>query len=332
MEVRGVNGSARCNDGRMRVAFLGGTRFVGPVAVRHLLDAGHEVAVAHSGAHEHGDLAEVEHLHGSREELLSPGGAVEAWRPDALVDTFAGGATAGKAQALASCAARAGAGHIVAVSSMDVYQHCVDAGLADFSGIVALPRYPIPLDETAALRRDPYPGGSPAHDNTAMERALHKAEKVTVLRPGAIYGPHASTREWFFVERIHRGERRLELPDGGAQFWHRVAVDRVGRAVGAALERAPDAFWACNVVDPYDWSYAGLAAEIAALLDWEWEPIRVAFSDTDHPWQTAHPVLCSDRRLCNILGVADPDPREALAETVGWLWDHRGQLSARAES
>jgi nucleoside-diphosphate-sugar epimerase len=119
----------------------------------------------------------------------------------------------------------------------------------------------------------------------------------------------------------------LELPDGGAQFWHRVAVERVGAAVAAALDRAPDGFWACNVVDPYDWSYGGLAAEIATLLDWHWEPVRVAFSDCDHPWQTAHPVLCSDRRLREVLGVDAPDPRTALAETVGWLWAHRHELA-----
>ncbi len=119
---------------------------------------------------------------------------------------------------------------------MDVYQHCVDAGLADFGGVVILPRFPIPLEETATLRRGPYPGGSPAHDNTAMEAVLQDADKVTALRAGAIYGPHAGVREWFLVERISRGERRLELPDGGTQLWHRVAVGRVGRAIAAALE------------------------------------------------------------------------------------------------
>jgi nucleoside-diphosphate-sugar epimerase len=134
-------------------------------------------------------------------------------------------------------------------------------------------------------------------------------------------------REWFFVEKVHQGERRLELPDGGAQFWHRVAVGRVGRAVIAALSRAPDGFWACNVVDPYDWSFAGLAHQVAGLLGWEWEPVRVPFADSDHPWQTAHPVLCSDRRLRDILGVTEPDPREALAETVRWLWDNREALA-----
>lgn len=161
-----------------------------------------------------------------------------------------------------------------------------------------------------------------------MEAALHDAGTVTVLRPGAIYGPGLLVREWFFVEKVHRGERRLELPDGGAQFWHRVAVERVAGAVVAALDRAPDGFWACNVVDPYDWSFASLAHQVAELLDWEWEPVRVEFSDSDHPWQTAHPVLCSDHRLRNVLGVTDPDPRRALAETVQWLWDSRGRITA----
>jgi nucleoside-diphosphate-sugar epimerase len=198
---------------------------------------------------------------------------------------------------------------------MDVYQHCVDAGLADFSGVVPFPTTPLPLDEAAPLRHGPYPGGSAEHDNVAMEEALRAAGTVTVLRPGAIYGPGTLVREWFFVEKVHRGERRLEMPDGGAQFWHRVAVERVGRAIVAALDRAPTGFWACNVVDPYDWSFAGLARQVADQLGWEWEP--------------AHPVLCSDERLRAVLGVVEPEPREALAETVRWLWDNREKLATR---
>jgi hypothetical protein len=50
-----------------------------------------------------------------------------------------------------------------------------------------------------------------------MEAALHGAGRVTALRCGAIYGPHLSVREWSLVERVARGERRLELPDGGVQ-------------------------------------------------------------------------------------------------------------------
>jgi len=225
----------------MRVVLIGGTNFLGPVTVGLLQQAGHEVAVAHTGTHEHPAVRDLEHLHGEREELLAAGGQVERWRPDVLVDTFAGGATAEKAEATKRCAARASSQKIIAVSSIDVYQHCVEAGLADFSGVVPFPSQPLPLDEHAPLRSGPYPGGSAAHDNAAMEAALRDAGNVTVLRPGAIYGPGSLVREWFFVEKVQRGQRRLELPDGGGQYWHRVAVGRVGRAAAAALDHAPTA-------------------------------------------------------------------------------------------
>jgi nucleoside-diphosphate-sugar epimerase len=311
----------------VRVVFVGGTNFVGPVAVGLLWEAGHEVAVAHSGAHEPNDQGQVEHLHGSRDALLAPGGPVESWHPDALVDTFAGGATAAKARQLADCAQRGQAGHMVVISSMDVYQHCVDSGLADGGGFRVLSFDPIPLGEESRLRSGPYPGGSPAHDNVAMEAALHEAGKVTALRPGAIYGPHPSTRERTLVEKIARGEHELPLPAGGVQIWHRVAVARVARAIVAALNHDPDGFWACNVVDPYDWDYAGLAAQVAGILDWKWTPVDVAFHETDHPWQVGHPVLCSEERLRHVLGVTEPEPRAALRETVTWLWEHRDELS-----
>src|SRR4051794_19350712 len=200
----------------MRVAFVGGTRFVGPVAVRLLIDAGHSVAVAHSGEHEAPGLDAASHLHGSRDELLAAGGPVAEWRPDALIDTFAGGASAAKGSSLVACATACGAGHIVAISSLDVYRHCIEAGIGDGSGAVALPSESVPLrEDVAALRDAPYPGATPGHDNVAMEAALRSFDgRVTVLRPGTIYGPHADTRESFIVDMVRRGERRLELPDG----------------------------------------------------------------------------------------------------------------------
>lgn len=301
----------------MRVLILGGTKAVGPAATRHLREA-HTVAVAHSGTHEHADVADLEHLHGSREELLADGGPVERWRPEVLVDTFAGGATAERARQLAEVATRSDSAHLIAISSIDVYQHGVDSGMADGTGSRALSRTPLPVVEDAPLRSAPYPGGSAAHDNVAAEAALHGCGKVTALRPGAIYGPHVGVRERTFVELIAAGVHELPLPDGGTQLFHRVATDRVGRAIAASVDRAPDGFWACNVVDPYDWDYSGLANEIGRVLDWHWEPIRVAFADTDHPWQVTHPFLCSDRRLRDVLQVDEPDPQIALAECLEW--------------
>jgi nucleoside-diphosphate-sugar epimerase len=310
----------------MRVAFVGGTHYVGPVAVPLLLEAGHEVVVAHSGAHEHPAVADVEHLHGPRDELLADSGPVERWTPEALIDTFAPGATAEKGRALAACASRSGVAQVVAVSSMDVYEHCVHAGIADGSGVVPMPPQRLPLGEDAPLRDRPYPGGSPEHDNVAMEGSLGGAARITVLRPGAIYGPFLSTRERYLVELVRDGVRELKLADRGQQIFHAVAVGRVGRAVVASLERAPEGFWACNVVDPTYWTFAGLAGEVGRLLDWDWEPLEVPFAEAEHPWATAHPIIGTDSRLREVLHVEEPDSGEALAETIGWLWEHRAEL------
>ena len=58
-----------------------------------------------------------------------------------------------------------------------------------------------------------------------MEDALERAGcPATMLRPGAIYGPHPTTREWTLVRRIALGDHHLPLPDGGVQLFHRVAV------------------------------------------------------------------------------------------------------------
>jgi nucleoside-diphosphate-sugar epimerase len=290
--------------------------------------------VAHSGAHEPEGLSDaVAHLHGSRDELLGEGGAVQAWRPEALVDTFAGGATAWKAEQLAGCASRCGAGHVVAISSMDVYRYVLDAGIGEANPGKPVPRAPLPIHEDAALRDGPYPGATPVpgggvHDNVAMEAALHGFPRVTALRPGTIYGPHPDSRERVLIELVRERQRRLPLPGGGDQIFHRVAVDRVARAVAAALERAPDGFWACNVGDPGDWTYGGLAGEVARLLDWEFTFELVGIDEADHPWKVRHPVLCDMRRLEEVLGVTEPDPAEALAECVSWLWEHPTVLSS----
>lgn len=316
----------------MRVVFVGGTGPVGQATVPHLLEAGHDVVLAHSGAHEPPALAGLEHLHGDRAALLAPGGPVERARPDAIIDTFAGGASAAKARALSALAERSRAAQLVVTSSIDVYRHCNDAGVDDHPP-AALPRAWLPLREDAELRTGPTPGGAArGHDNVAMEAALSGAERITVLRPGAIYGPYdrpSVLREWYLVGKVARGERRLALPAGGTQLFHRVAVDRVGRAIAAALERAPAGTWACNVADPNDLTFGGLAALVAERLGWGWETDEVAWADDDHPWNVRHPVVADTTRLQRDLRVTEPDPREATIAQIDWLWEHRSALGAR---
>ena len=312
----------------MRIAIVGGTRFVGVAAVRELVNAGLRVLVAHRGKHELASDAAfdaVERCHGDRDDLLAEGGPVELFGPEVMIDTFGGGASAAKGEQLVAAASRCGVDRLVAVSSCDVYQAYVDAGLGDGSGRKLLPATPLPISEDSPRRTEPYPGALPGHDNVAMEDAVAEfAGTVVILRPGAIYGPGDTLcREWPLIRWALEKKSELELPAAGVQVFHRVAVERVAHALVAAVtapisdEPHP---WACNVVDPYDWTYAGLAAEIGRLLDWDWEPKVVSFGDSAHPWQVASPLLVSDVRLREVLGVPpdSPDPREALAATVRW--------------
>jgi nucleoside-diphosphate-sugar epimerase len=164
-----------------------------------------------------------------------------------------------------------------------------------------------------------------------MEDALGGAERVCVLRPGAIYGPHDNPRvlrEWHLVGKVARGERRLPLPAGGTQLFHRVALDRVGRSVAAAIQRAPDGGWACNVTDPQDFCYGALARLVAERLDWEWQPEEVPWGDDDHPWNVRQPVIADTTRLCDVLRVSEPDPRAATLAQIDWLWEHRTELAS----
>jgi len=315
----------------MRVLFLGGTGPVGLSSLPHLLAAGHEVALAHTGAHEPDAARDVEHLHGERDAMVAPGGPAERWRPNAIVDTFAGGATGVKAHQLGALAARAGAARIVAVSSMDVYRHCADAGVDD-NPPAELARDALPLSEDSARRTGPSPGSGARHDNVAMEDALPGDWAVTILRPGAIYGPFEHPyvlREWYLVGRVARGERSLQIPDGGTQLFHRVAIDRVGRAVAAALDRAPDGLWACNVADPTDYTYGALARLVAERFDWEWELEPVAWERSDHPWNVRQPVFTDTTRLRQTLGVTEPDPVAATLAQLDWLWANREALAER---
>jgi nucleoside-diphosphate-sugar epimerase len=117
------------------------------------------------------------------------------------------------------------------------------------------------------------------------------------------------------------------MPDGGTQLFHRVAAERVGRAVAAAIERAPGGLWACNVGDPRDFTFGGLAALVAERLGWTWEPVPVPWELGDHPWNVRHPVVTDTTRLSHTLGVREPDPVAATLAQIDWLWQNREEAA-----
>ncbi|HET6317717.1 MAG TPA: NAD-dependent epimerase/dehydratase family protein, partial [Chloroflexota bacterium] len=102
----------------MRVAVLGGTRFIGRATVERLTEVGHEVLVVHRGETEPPELASVQHLHVARAELASVRQQLADFRPDAVLDAIA----LTRADAETSLSALPWNTRIVVLSSIDVYR------------------------------------------------------------------------------------------------------------------------------------------------------------------------------------------------------------------
>src|SRR5688572_13946254 len=104
---------------RLRIAVLGGTRFIGRRIVDELLEAGHDVLVVHRGQSHPEGLPDVPHLHADRLDLSTVRAELDAFDPEAVLDCAAFGA----ADADAVLGAFPGDGRrLVVLSSMDTYR------------------------------------------------------------------------------------------------------------------------------------------------------------------------------------------------------------------
>src|SRR2546428_5038442 len=111
-----------------------------------------------------------------------------------------------------------------------------------------------------------------------------------------------------FRTAAHSSSRALRSTVSGRRWSLQPSTRRKG--VGRSMSSTPMG------------TYAGLAKEVGRLLNWEWEPIIVPWDQANHPFKIQSPYFCSDARLRETLAVTEPDPRDALAQTVEWLWEH----------
>ena len=102
----------------MRIAILGGTRFIGRAVLERLAGEGHELLVVHRGEHEPAGLVAVEHAHVDRHDGTALAAALKPFDPEALVDISGMNAAA----ADAALGAVSSSVKLVAISSCDVYR------------------------------------------------------------------------------------------------------------------------------------------------------------------------------------------------------------------
>ncbi len=240
---------------------------------------------------------------------------------DVLVDMVAYGTE--HARQLISLAGRVGSA--VVISSVSVYEDDKGRNFDTQGEPDGFPVYPVPLTEDQRTVR---PGdASYSTRKAALERELLAADDrlpTTLLRAGAIHGPHCQTpRELYFVKRNLDGRTRRILPFGGESRFHPASVHNIAELIRLAAARPGSRV--LNAVDPDAPTVAEIAGAIDAVMGVETESVLVdgpppAPTVGDTPWSVPAPVVCAMSAAERELGY-HPVARyaETLPATVAWI-------------
>ena len=162
----------------------------------------------------------------------------------------------------------------------------------------------------------------------AIELALleHEDLRATIVRPGAIHGPHARfSREWYFVKRILDGRRFVVLARRGASCFHTSSTENLAELIRLAARRPRRRV--LNCADPSAPSASEIGRACAAALGAELVEVLLPGPEQgslgDHPWNVPRPFVLDMTEAALDLGYRPAATFEsAVAETCRWLVEH----------
>ncbi|MFN8482161.1 MAG: NAD-dependent epimerase/dehydratase family protein [Anaerolineae bacterium] len=309
----------------MRILVLGGTTFFGADIVRHLLAAGHAVAIFTRGAQRPDFWERVEHIQGDRQDYAGFRDRFASETFDAVIDNIA---YTSEDVACVLAALRGRVGRYVLTSTGSVYRY-------------APPAVPILEDsvnhEVVPSGYDPSDGGwQYAAGKVAAEWALMGGDVAwTILRPPIVLGPSDPTlRGYYYFQRLMDGGPLL-LSNGGVASFRLAYSDDLARAYLLALDSPQAAGRAYNICQAEIVTLRQMleqAAEALALpLTTAEVPSRVlaAAHLSGGPYSHMVNFVPSIRRAQTELGYTTTPFAAWLAQTVRWYRDeYRGGASA----
>ncbi len=312
----------------LRVLVIGGTRFIGAVVVRKLLEAGHEVTVFNRGKSGEAAGVDVKHVLGAVAQLASYRNEFEKIAPDVVIHMIAYTPDDGRAFA-ETFAGIAGRGLII--SSMDVYR------IYDRLRRLDDPRPDVgALDEEAELRQRLFPYRAKAKDEREL---LYNYEKIlveravmsrpglaaTVLRLPAVYGEGDYQHRLFpYIKRMADGRPAILLGKKQSRWhWTRGYVENVADAIAVAAANPAASGRIYNVGEQHAPSEAQWVESIAQVMNWKGKiatindeklprHLREDF-DWDHQW-----VADTGRIRRELRYEEKVSFEQGLARTVAW--------------
>ncbi|WP_394435799.1 NAD-dependent epimerase/dehydratase family protein [Streptomyces sp. SGAir0957] len=240
---------------------------------------------------------------------------------DLVVDIVA--FTRGHGGQLAALAGRIGSA--VVLSSGAVYEDERGRSFDTQEEPDGKPRFPVPVPET--WRTVAAGDATYGTRKVRLERdllALGEKLPTTLVRAGAVYGPHCRTpRELYFVKRNLDGRHARVLAYGGQSRFHPASTENLAELVRLAAARPGSRV--LNGADPDCPTVAEIGVMIDALMGVETETVLVegappAPTVGDTPWSLPYPFVFDMTAAERELGYR---PRttyaQALPATVEWL-------------
>jgi nucleoside-diphosphate-sugar epimerase len=303
----------------VRVAVIGGTRFIGRAAVEELATAGHELLIIHRGESEPDGLPDAQHLHVDRAQLADRAADIADFGPDAALDCRA----MSRVDAEIALAALPRDIRIVLISSIDVYRAfgALNEGRETD---------PVPLDEASPVRPERYPyrdlmPGREDYDKLDVED-VYLPRGATSLRLPMVYGEYDyQRREEFILRRVRAGRTRIPV---GSGMWLacRGYVHDLARGIRLALENDVAQGYALNLCEEKTYSVRMWAQMILDAAGSRAELVRVADDllppDLAETGTMPQHILASSALARTLLGWTTTDPAECLAASVKWHLDN----------
>lgn len=304
----------------MKIAILGGTRFIGPLIVRGLLRQGHEVDVYHRGITTCDFAGSVHHITINRMVPGQTAAAIGANRPDVIIDMCGFHAEEVKEA-------------ITASSSLQQYVFCSSTSVYGKIGNKAVP------DETAPLQlKNEYERGKAACEEVLL--SIHKSGNttVTILRLAHPYGPgdnllYSTGREGLFLDRIRQG-RPIVIPGNGDTRIHPIYVADAAQAFVHVVGRPDCSGRIFNLAGENILSFDEYFGSVARGLDC---PLHTHYIQSE--WFDAHediwanrqrnfkfaPIWCRYESAFDVTALFDTGFRcqtnhdQGVAATIAWL-------------
>jgi len=263
---------------KLKVLFLGGTRFLGPHTVRPLMARGHEVTLFNRGKSNPHLFPELEKLVGDRYGDMS---ALEGRKWDAVIDTFAYVPRVVRASAeLLKDSVK----QYVLISTVSVY---ADEGKPDIDESYPLAKVEPEVVEKIKTHSEvlPYYGALKALCEQTAEEVM--PGRVANIRPGLIVGPDdPSDRFTYWPVRVSQGGEVL-CPNTPKDYMQIVDVRDLGEWIAMCVER--NVVGVYNAVQPGGSLTAGRVVQTSKEVSgsdakFTWVPTEFLEEQKVQPW------------------------------------------------